>query len=66
MDPIRQLILAHHPTSDVHITTKSGEQHRVIGVNAYEVLVHGDRDGHIEKIPFDDIKWANAYGVEKK
>lgn len=37
MDSIRKLILAHHTTSDVHVTTKSGEQHRVIGANAYEV-----------------------------
>lgn len=64
MDSIRKLILAHHTTSDVHITTKSGEQHRVIGVNRLEVIVHGDRDGHIEKIPFDEIKYATAYGVE--
>lgn len=64
MDSIRQLILAHSTTSDVHITTHDGEQHRVIGVNTYEVIVHGDRDGHIETIPFDDIKYANAYGVE--
>ena len=64
MDSIRKLILAHHPTSDVHVTTKSGEQHRVIGVNAYEVIVHGDRAGHIETIPFDEIKYATAYEVE--
>lgn len=67
MNSIRQLILDHtHTTADVHITTKAGEQHRVIGFNRTHVLVPGDRDGHYEKIPFDDIKYANAYGVEKK
>ena len=64
MDSIRQTILDHSTTSDVHITTKSGEQHRVIGFNRLEVIVHGDRDGHIEKIAFDDIKHATAYEVE--
>ena len=64
MDPIRQLILAHHTTSDVHITTHDGEQHRVIGFNRTEVIVHGDRDGHIEKIAFDEIKYASTYEVE--
>lgn len=63
MDSIRKLILAHHTTSDVHITTHDGEQRRVIGVNRLDVIVHGDRDGHIETIPFDDIKDATAYEV---
>lgn len=64
MDSIRQAILDHYPMSDMFITTIDDEQHRVIGVNRLEVIVPGDRGGHIEKIPFDEIKYATAYEVE--
>lgn len=63
MDPIRKTILDHSTTSDVHITTHDGEQHSVIGFNRTHVVAFGDRDGHIETIPFDEIKYANAYEV---